>query len=125
MLANADVMGFVATADLGRARGFYEGVLRLPVIEDDGLALAFDAHGTMLRVTAVRELTPPPYTVLGWSVPDIAAAVRDLEARGVGFARYTGFEQDEQGIWTAPTGARVAWFTDPDGNTLQLTQLPR
>jgi hypothetical protein len=69
MLANADVMAFVATADLGRARGFYEGVLGLPVIEDDGLALAFDAHGTMLRVTGVLELTPPPYTVLGWSVP--------------------------------------------------------
>jgi predicted enzyme related to lactoylglutathione lyase len=100
-------------------------VLGLPVIEDDGLALAFDAHGTMLRVTGVRELTPPPYTVLGWSVPDIAAAVGDLEARGVVSARYAGFEQDEQGIWTAPTGARVAWFTDPDGNTLQLTQLPR
>ena len=125
MLANADVMAFVATADLGRARSFYEGVLGLPVIEDDGLALAFEAHGTMLRVTGVRELTPPRYTVLGWSVPDIAAAVGDLAARGVAFARYTGFEQDEQGIWTAPTGARVAWFTDPDGNALQLTQLPR
>jgi catechol 2,3-dioxygenase-like lactoylglutathione lyase family enzyme len=70
MLANADVMAFVATADHGRARGFYEGVLGLPVVEDDGLALAFAAHGTMLRVTGVRELTPPPYTVLGWSVPD-------------------------------------------------------
>ena len=79
----------------------------------------------MLRVTGVRELTPPPYTVLGWSVPDIAAAVRDLEARGVAFARYVSFEQDEQGTWTAPTGARVAWFTDPDDNTLQLTRLPR
>jgi len=125
MLANADVMAFVATADLGRARSFYEGVLGLPVIEDDGLALAFEAHGTMLRVTGVRELTPPPYTVLGWSVPDIAAAVRDLEAHGVAFARYASFEQDDQGIWTTPTGARVAWFTDPDSNTLQLTQLPR
>jgi len=124
MLANADVIAFVATADLGRARGFYESVLGLPVIEDDGLALAFDAHGTMLRVTGVRELTPPPYTVLGWSVLDITAAVGDLEARGVTFARYADFEQDQQGIWTAPTGARVAWFTDPDGNTLQLTQLP-
>jgi catechol 2,3-dioxygenase-like lactoylglutathione lyase family enzyme len=125
MLADADVMAFVATGDLGRARGFYEGVLGLPVIEDDGLALAFDAHGTMLRVTGVRELTPPPYTVLGWSVPDIAAAIADLEARGVAFSRYAGFEHNERGIWTAPTGARVAWFTDPDGNTLQLTQLAR
>jgi catechol 2,3-dioxygenase-like lactoylglutathione lyase family enzyme len=125
MLANADVIAFVATADLERACRFYEGVLGLSVIEDDGLALAFDAHGTMLRVTGVRELTPPAYTVLGWSVPDIAAAVSDLAALGVAFARYAGFDQDEQGIWTAPTGALVAWLADPDGNTLSLTQLPR
>jgi hypothetical protein len=79
----------------------------------------------MLRVTGVRELRPAPYTVLGWSVADVAAAVRNLETRGVVFARYAGFDHDEKGIWTAPTGARVAWFTDPDGHTLQLTQLPR
>jgi catechol 2,3-dioxygenase-like lactoylglutathione lyase family enzyme len=125
MLASADLMAFVATADLARARAFYEGVLGLPVIEDDGLALAFDANGTMLRVTGVRELAPAPYTVLGWSVADAAAAVRELEARGVAVVRYAGLEQDDHGIWTAPTGARVAWFTDPDGNTLSLTQLPR
>ena len=124
MLATADVIAFVATTNLERARAFYEGVLGLRVIEDDGFALAFDAHGTMLRVTGVSELTPAPNTVLGWSVAAIAAAVRDLQARGVGFARYDGFEQDEQGIWTAPTGALVAWFADPDGNTLSLTQLP-
>ena len=99
-------------------------MLGLPVTEDDGLALALNAHGTMLRVTTVRELTPSPYTVLGWSVASVAA-VHDLAARGVVVARYEAFEQDEQGLWTAPTGARVAWFTDPDGNTLQLTQLPR
>jgi catechol 2,3-dioxygenase-like lactoylglutathione lyase family enzyme len=125
MLATADVIAFVATTDLERARAFYGGVLGLPLIEDDGLALAFDAHGTMLRVTGVRELPPASSTVLGWSVADVAAAVRNLEARDVAVARYAGFEQDEHGIWTAPTGARVAWFTDPDGNVLQLTQLPR
>jgi catechol 2,3-dioxygenase-like lactoylglutathione lyase family enzyme len=125
MLASADLIAFVATSDLDRARAFYEGVLGLPVIENDGLALAFDAHGTMLRITGVRELQPAPYTVLGWSVTDIAAAVSNLKMRGVVFSRYTGFEQDELGIWIAPTGAQVAWFTDPDGNTLQLAQLPR
>jgi catechol 2,3-dioxygenase-like lactoylglutathione lyase family enzyme len=100
-------------------------VLGLPVIEDDGLALALDAHGTMVRVTGVRKLQPAPYTVLGWVVPDAAAAVRDLTAKGVRTVRFDGFEHDVLGIWTAPTGARVAWFQDPDGNTLQLTQLPR
>jgi catechol 2,3-dioxygenase-like lactoylglutathione lyase family enzyme len=124
MLARADLIAFVATTDLGRARRFYEGVLGLAVIEDDGLALAFDANGTMLRVTGVREVTPAPSTVLGWAVPDIVTAVHELEARGVAFARYPGFEQDDQGIWIAPTGARVAWFSDPDGNTLSLTELP-
>jgi catechol 2,3-dioxygenase-like lactoylglutathione lyase family enzyme len=125
MLASADLMAFIATTDLERARAFYEGVLGLPVIEDDGRAVAFDAHGTMLRVTGVPRLTPASHTVLGWSVPDLADAVRELQSRGVAVARFAGFEQDEQGIWTAPTGARVAWFTDPDGHTLQLTQLPR
>jgi len=101
MLASADVIAFVPTTDLDRARGFYEGVLGLPVTEDDGLALALNAHGTMLRVTTVRELTPAPYTVLGWSVASVAA-VHDLAARGVVVARYEAFEQDEQGVWRPP-----------------------
>ncbi len=125
MLADADAIAFVATTDLERARAFYEGVLGLPVIEDDGFAIAFDAHGTMVRVTGVRELQPAPYTVIGWVVPDAAAAVRGLAARGVSALRFDDFEQDELGIWTAPTGARVAWFKDPDGNTLSVTQLQR
>lgn len=125
MLADKDVIAFVATTDLERARAFYEGLLGLPVIEDDGFALAFDARGTMLRVTAVREVEPAPYTVLGWAVPDAANAVRELEAKGVSILRFDSLEQDELGIWTAPTGARVAWFKDPDGNTLSVAQLPR
>jgi hypothetical protein len=76
----------------------------------------------MLRVTAVPEVAQAGYTVLGWQVGDIAASVRDLAARGISFLRYHGMDQDQDGIWTAPTGARVAWFADPDGNTLSLTQ---
>jgi catechol 2,3-dioxygenase-like lactoylglutathione lyase family enzyme len=125
LLAHADVIAFVATTDLARARAFYEGVLGLPLVEDDGFAVAFDAAGTMLRVTGVREVKPAPYTVLGWAVPDAAAAVRDLAAVGVSTLHFDGFPQDELGIWTAPTGARVAWFKDPDGNTLSVAQLPR
>jgi predicted enzyme related to lactoylglutathione lyase len=81
-----------------------------------------DAHGTMLRVTAVHEVARAGYTVLGWRVADIAVATRELAARGVIFLRYEGMGQDEHGIWTAPGGAQVAWFADPDGNTLSLTQ---
>jgi catechol 2,3-dioxygenase-like lactoylglutathione lyase family enzyme len=121
-LATADLIGFAPTTDLARARAFYEGVLGLPVIEHSEHAVVFDAHGTMLRVTAVREVAPAPYTILGWSVPDIAAAIGALD---VTFERFDGVDQDDRGIWRAPGGAQVAWFRDPDGNTLSVTQLPR
>jgi len=122
-LTSAPVMAFVATTDPARARGFYEGVLGLRLASDElPFALVFDAHGTMLRVTAVRELAPAQYTVLGWRVADIGDAVRQMAAAGVQFERYNGMNQDEQGVWKSPGGARVAWFKDPDANTLSLTQ---
>jgi hypothetical protein len=95
------------------------------LISEDAFALAFDAGGTMLRVAIVKTLQPAGYTILGWIVPDIAKAVRDLVKRGVIFQRYEGMPQDDLGIWSSPSGARVAWFTDPDSNTLSLTELPR
>jgi predicted enzyme related to lactoylglutathione lyase len=122
MLGSSDLVAFAATADLGRARAFYEGVLGLPVTSHDEFACVFDAHGTMLRVTAVPQVLLAGYTVLGWRVADIGAAVRGLAGRGVAFTRDDGMDQDEDGVWTAPGGGRVAWFTDPDGNTLSLTQ---
>jgi catechol 2,3-dioxygenase-like lactoylglutathione lyase family enzyme len=122
MLESSDLVAFVAATDLRRARAFYEQMLGLPVLEQNDIACVLDAHGTMLRVTAVREVARRGYTVLGWRVTDIVAAVRDLTARGVAFLRYEGMSQDEHGIWTAPSGAQVAWFTDPDGNVLSLTQ---
>jgi catechol 2,3-dioxygenase-like lactoylglutathione lyase family enzyme len=122
MLESSDLVAFVAATDLPRARAFYEQTLGLPVLEHNDFACVLDAHGTMLRVTAVPEVARAGYTVLGWRVADIAAATRELTARGVTFLRYEGMSQDEHGIWTAPDGARVAWFADPDGNTLSLTQ---
>src|SRR5262249_4225897 len=122
-LADAAPVGFVATADAERARAFYEGVLGLRLLEDTPFALVFDAGGgASLRVTRVEEVVAAPYTVLGWAVPDVEAAVRGLAERGVEFARYDGVEQDPLGIWTAPGGARVAWFKDPDGHTLSVSQ---
>ena len=91
-------------------------------MDEDAYACVFDAHGTMLRVTAVAQVAQPGYTVLGWSVTDIAATVIELEARGVAFARYDGIEQDAHGVWTTPNGDRIAWFADLDGNVLSLTQ---
>jgi predicted enzyme related to lactoylglutathione lyase len=124
MLAAAKLMAFVATSDGVRARSFYEGILGLTVISDDDFALALDAGGTMLRVQKVERTGPPPFTVLGWQVADIAAVVKDLATRGVTFEIYPGMGQAADGIWQSPSGARVAWFKDPDGNTLSLTQMP-
>jgi catechol 2,3-dioxygenase-like lactoylglutathione lyase family enzyme len=123
MLGTSDVMAFITTARPAEARAFYSDVLGLRLLSDDAFALVYDAHGTTLRVSKSREVVVAPYTVLGWKVGDIAAMVRGLGARGVTFQRYEGLEQDERGIWTVPGGkARVAWFKDPDGNTLSLTQ---
>ena len=122
MLDSSDLVAFLATADAGRARQFYEGILGLPLVSDDPFALVFDAHGVELRLTKVAQPVVAPYTVLGWKVTDIASAAAALAGRGVAFERYEGLEQDAQGIWRSPGGGRVAWFKDPDGHTLSLTQ---
>jgi catechol 2,3-dioxygenase-like lactoylglutathione lyase family enzyme len=122
MLENQRVMAFVATRDGVRARAFYEGTLGLKVVSDDDFALALEAHGTQLRVQKVGSFTPQPFTALGWEVSNIDAVVESLRKRGVTFETYEGLEQDVRGVWRAPSGARVAWFKDPDGNTLSLTQ---
>ena len=122
MLATSDVIAFASTTDLATARRFYEASLGLPVVDENAYACAFDAHGTMLRITAVAEVAHPGYTVLGWRVADIGATVTRLASVGVVFTSYDGMEQDAQGVWTTPNGDRIAWFTDPDGNVLSLTE---
>jgi predicted enzyme related to lactoylglutathione lyase len=92
-------------------------------VSDEELALVLDANGTMLRVQKVEKLTPHPFTTLGWNVPDIAATIDALVKGGVTFERYGFMEQDERGVWTAPGGAKIAWFKDPDGNTLSLAEM--
>ena len=122
MLESSDLVAFAAATGLSRARMFYEQALGLPVAEYNDFACVLDANGTMLRITAVPEVSSAGYTVLGWRVTDIAATIRDLIAKGVVFLRYDGMDQDEDGIWTTPGGDKVAWFADPDGNILSLTQ---
>ena len=122
MLGQAKLVAFAAVSDAARARAFYRDVLGLKLISEDGFAIVFDAHGTPLRVSLVKEVVAAPYTVLGWGVTDIAAAVQELSAAGVQFERYPWMEQDDLGIWSAPGGARVAWFKDPDGNLLSVSQ---
>ncbi len=121
-LASAHVMAFVATSDMAAARAFYERGLGLRLAGQSPIACEFEANGTRLRVVAVEEPTIAPYTVLGWTVADIVTTIRDLMMRGIDFARFDGMQQDELGIWNAPGGTLVAWFRDPDGNVLSLTQ---
>jgi catechol 2,3-dioxygenase-like lactoylglutathione lyase family enzyme len=121
-LEDADLMAFVPTTDLARARTFYVETLGLRCVEDTPIACVLDAHGTTLRVTAVEQLAPHPFTVLGWWVDDIAEHVAGLMGRGVVFERFDGIDQDPLGIWTTPGGDHVAWFRDLDENLLSLTQ---
>src|SRR6476620_10956364 len=123
MLNSSTLVAFVGTGDAARARGFYGDVLGLRLVSEDGFALVFDANGTLLRVAIVPAVVAAPYTVLGWQVPNIRSTIDALGRRGVRFERYGFMQQDDLGIWTAPGGARVAWFKDPDGNLLSLTQL--
>ena len=124
MLTGAALVAFAATTDLARSHAFYGEVLGLRHVETTPFANVYDAGGTTLRVTLVERVAPARYTVLGWTVPDVAAAMEDLGTRGVAFERYDGVDQDPAGVWTAPGGARIAWFRDPDGNVLSLTQMP-
>jgi len=93
-------------------------------MEEQPFALVFDANGIMLRLGMTKEIAPAHGTVLGWQVPQVNATVKELAQAGVQFERYEGMDQDELGIWTSPTGAKVAWFKDPDGNTLSLSEHP-
>ena len=115
-------MAFAATSDLAAARAFYERGLGLAVTGQSPIAITFDCGGTTLRVALVEKPVIAPYTVLGFTVTDMAATISDLVARGVDFERLDGVAQDELGVWNAPGGTLVAWFKDPDGNMLSLTQ---
>ena len=122
MLANKKLKAFIPTTDPAKAKQFYQEVLGLKLLSEDNFALEFDANGTLLRVTTVRELTPHPFTVLGWKVTGISSVISDLNKKGVVFERYDFMQQDDLGIWTAPGGTKVAWFKDPDGNLLSLDE---
>jgi catechol 2,3-dioxygenase-like lactoylglutathione lyase family enzyme len=122
MLDSNKIMGFIPITDAARAKSFYADTLGLKFVSDDQFALVFDANGNMLRLVRMKEFTPQRFTILGWEVPDIEAAVRQLSTNGVKFERYEFVQQDDLGIWTAPGGAKIAWFLDPDGNNLSISQ---
>jgi len=124
-LGKFNIVGFVSIVDVSRAIAFYRDTLGLRlVMEEPPFALVFDANGIMLRLGMAKEIAPAHGTVLGWQVPEISEVVRNLRQAGVQFERYAGMDQDELGVWTSPTGAKVAWFKDPDGNTLSVSEHP-
>ena len=124
MLKNSKPIILLPTVQKEKALVFYRDVLGLTFKADDGFALVFEAGENMLRITSVKEFAPHPFAVLGWEVDEIALAVRSLAEKGVEFERYNfpWMKQDELGVWTAPEGTKVAWFKDPDGNLLSVTQ---
>ena len=124
MQANASLVAFLATAKPHDARRFYEETLGLRLIDDSQFALVFDASGVELRIQKVTSVSPPSASALGWRVDDIRNAITDLTRRGVHFERFPPMVQDEMGVWTSPDGTQVAWFKDPDGNMLSVTEGP-
>jgi predicted enzyme related to lactoylglutathione lyase len=122
MLDKADLMAFVPVSDLVRARQFYEGTLGLEFDDADDYGAMVNSNGTTLRLALVDDTARPAFTVLGWRVASIESAVAALSSGGVALHRYEGMGQDAAGIWRAPSGDRVAWFSDSEGNTLSVTQ---
>ena len=122
MLSSGKLIGFVPTKDSKRAREFYEGKLGLQFVSDDQFALVIQAGENMIRIAKAKDFIPAQYTVMGWEVTDVEAIVRWLNGRGVAFEKYPFVEDRELGIWTTPNGDKVAWFKDPDGNVLSLSQ---
>ena len=116
---------FVPSKNPGSARAFYEGVLGLRFVSEDRFAVVLDSKGVAVRlvnVKGMRGFKPAPFTVLGWQVEDVRKSVQRMRRKGVRFERYSGMDQDRLGIWTSPSGAKVAWFKDPDGNVLSVTE---
>lgn len=115
-------IAFLATRDSKASRRFYEQVMGLRFVDDNDFALVFDAFGTMLRIQKTPDVVTAPYTAFGLEVDDIVRTVAALREKGVEGRRYPGLEQDAQGIWTAPSGAKIAWVADPDGHVVSVSQ---
>lgn len=122
MLTSGKIVGFVPTRNSEQARAFYEGKLGLEFVNEDQFALVLRAGPNMVRLAKGANFTPAQYTILGWEVADITSVARWLKERGVVLEHYPFVQDHELGIWTAPNGDKVAWFKDPDGNVLSISQ---
>ena len=123
MLADKELKAFIPTVKPAEAKKFYKDILGLTLLAEDNYALEFMANKISLRVIIVQDLKPHPFTALGWNVEDISAIIKSLNSKAVFCEKYEFLEQNDLGIWTSPNGSKVAWFKDPDGNVLSLTEL--
>jgi len=124
MLSDPKITAFLPTCKPKLSKQFYKNILGLQLVSEDEYALEFVWNGTSLRITIVDNFTPHPFTVLGFKIDNIAEQIKSLSDKSVEFKKYNHFDQDELGIWTSPTNAKIAWFRDPDGNLLSLTEYP-
>lgn len=122
MRSEQNLFTFVPVTDGDRAKAFYEGVLKLTVLEETPFAVVFKVPGGTLRLAKTPDFNPQPFSLVGWVVPDLAADMAQLRENGVTFEQFQGLPQDEAGVWTVPDGTQICWFRDPDGNLLSLTQ---
>jgi catechol 2,3-dioxygenase-like lactoylglutathione lyase family enzyme len=122
MVAASKLIAFIPTQNADSALSFYRDVLGLRFLSDDSFAIVMESNGNTVRLVRLEKFTAASYTILGWQVEDIEKTVKELTAKGLAFQRYSFLEQSEDGIWTSPSGAKVAWFHDPDGNTLSFSQ---
>ena len=125
MLANGMLKAFIPTVNPQEAILFYRDLLGFELMSEDDYAMEFNANGTLLRVTIVDEFVPQPFTILGWNIENLVFTVRQFNEKNIYFEIFDFLEQDDLGIWNSPDGAKVAWFKDPDGNILSLTELER
>ena len=122
MINNQKLKAFIPTINPKKAKEFYQNLLDLKLISEDNFAMEFDFNDTIIRINTVPSLTPHPFTILGWDVDDIINEINHLNSKGIIFEKYDFLEQNALGIWTAPSGTKVAWFKDPDGNLLSLSE---
>jgi catechol 2,3-dioxygenase-like lactoylglutathione lyase family enzyme len=122
MLTAGKMVGFVLTKDYEGARAFYEGKLGFTFVILNQFALVMRAGENMIRIVKMPDFVPLRSTVLGWEVSDVEGVVTWLAGRGVETEKYPWVADKERGIWTTPGGDKVAWFQDPDGNVLSVSQ---
>lgn len=124
MLVEPTITAFLPTIKPKSSKEFYGNILGLQLLSEDDYAMEFKGNGALLRITTVDTFIPHPFTVLGFKIQNIDSQIKSLVNKGVVFEKYNHFDQDELGIWTSPSKARVAWFKDPDGNVISLTEYP-